>query len=197
MSIKILLADDHNMIRQSLRATLEKEPDFIVVGETDSGEKIVELAKKLNPHIIVMDISMPIMNGIEATKQILIKNSKIKVIGLSMYKDKRYILGMLNAGAKGYLLKESMLEDLTRAVRFVASDNSYLSPEAAAVLIPDFMNSIKTKENDEVSILTNREKEILIYIANGKTSKEIASTLSISTGTVDNHRKNLMKKLTQ
>lgn len=195
MKTRILIADDHKILRAGLCALLEKQPDMEVIGEADSGTRAVSLAKKKSPHLIIMDINMPDMNGIEATKRILSENDGIKVLALSMYADKGYVINMLKAGASGYLLKDCALEELANAIRAVMDNKTYLSPVLVDSILKDLID-LATKDDLSVySILTSREREVLQRLAEGRTTKEIAFDLGISIKTVETHRQQISAKL--
>jgi len=194
MKIKILLSDDHKLFRQCLRTLLEKQSDMTVTGEADNGISTIELSEKLLPDVILMDISMPDMNGIEATKRIVSNNPAIKIIALSMHSDKRFITEMLKSGASGYLLKDSAFEELSIAIRTVMKNQSYLSSTITDIVIRDYIN-IKNKENSAFTLLSSREREVLQLLSEGKTTKEIALCLQVSNKTIETHRKQIMDKL--
>lgn len=194
--IKILLADDHTLIRGGLRLTLEQHPDLVVVGEAEDGRQAVALAASLKPDVIVMDIGMPNLNGIEAARQITQAESPPAVIVLSMHHDETYILRALKAGVRGYLLKDSAQSDLVRAVRAVAEGKSFFSPAVSKILLEDYMRKLqRTGAEDSYDLLSPREREILQLVAEGKSNKEVAATLNISVYTVETHRSNIMDKL--
>ena len=195
MSIKVIIADDHKIMRNGLKSMLEKQRDIEIIAEASDGRTTVELAIKLKPDVIIMDIAMPDMNGIEATRQIIGKSPKIKVIALSMHSDKQFILEMLNAGASGYLLKDCAFHELINAIHSVASNRSYLSPEIADVMIKEFKHVITKESLSVFSLLTSRERQVLQLIAEGKTTKEIAYTLKVSTKTIETYRQQIMYKL--
>jgi two-component system response regulator NreC len=193
---RILLADDHGVVRKGLRFLLERQPGFEVVGEAGDGREAVRVADTENPDIVIMDIAMPLLNGIDATAQILKRNPKIGVIILSMHSDEDYLLSALNAGAKGYLLKESAEVDLVRAVEAVAKGTPFFSPEIAKTMLEDYMRFLQQRNlQDSYDLLTEREKEVLQLLAEGKSNKEVATILDISVYTVDTHRLHLMQKL--
>jgi len=195
-SIRILLADDHGIVRQGLRSVLTRDSSFEIVAEAADGREAVMLAESLSPHIVIMDIAMPELSGIEATAQIVKNNPEVRVIVLSMHSDETYLLRALNAGAKGYLLKDSADVDLVRAVHAVYRDKPFFSPEIAQVLLEDYMRSLQQKRlQDSYELLTDREKEVLQLLAHGKSNKEVATALDVSTNTVETHRNSLMKKL--
>lgn len=195
MSIKVIIADDHKIMRDGLKSMLEKQRDVEIIAEASDGRTTVELAIKLKPDVIIMDIAMPDMNGIEATRQIIEKSPKIKVIALSMHSDKQFILEMLNAGASGYLLKDCASHELVNAIHSVASNRSYLSPEIADVMIKEFKHVISKENLSAFSLLTPRERQVLQLIAEGKTTKEIAYTLKVSSKTIETYRQQIMDKL--
>lgn len=195
MTIRMVLADDHALFRQSLKSMLERQKDFIVVGEARNGREVVELAEKEKPDIVLMDIGMPDLNGIEATKRIVGKNGTVKVIALSMHGDGQFVSRMLKAGASGYLLKDSIFEDLVSAIRSVIEGKGFLSPEIANVVIDDYVRKSGNEKRSQNNMLTTREKEVLQLLAEGNTSKQIATTLNISIKTVENHRSQISQKL--
>jgi DNA-binding NarL/FixJ family response regulator len=195
VSISILLADDHRMMREALRSALEELPDLTVVGEADNGRAAVELARALSPNVVIMDVSMPGLNGVEASRRILRHTRAAKVIALSMHGDKRYVTRMLEAGATGYLLKSDAITDLVRAVRGAVANGTYLSPAIARDVLDLYVrHPIQGKPAGETQ-LTDREREVLQLLAEGKSSKEMAACLQLSVKTVETHRGRLMKKL--
>lgn len=189
--IRILLADDHKLVRQGFRLILLSQPDMDVVGETGNGREAVELARTLRPDVVVMDVTMPELNGIEATRRIREISPHIRVLALSVHRDSVYVREIIRAGAEGYLLKESADTDLLAAVRAVAAGNSYLSPEVSGVILRDY----RKHATNPLDLLTSREREVLQLIAEGKTNKEIATLLNLSIYTVDGHRARIMDKL--
>jgi two-component system response regulator NreC len=196
MSIRILLADDHGIVRKGLRFLLERQAGMEVVGEASDGREAVRLAEQLNPDIVIMDIAMPLLNGIEATTQIVKKDPRTQVIILSMHSDEDYLLSALNAGAKGYLLKDSAEADVVRAVQSVTKGAPFFSPEIAKTLLEDYMRFLQQRNlQDSYELLTEREKETLQLLAEGKSNKEVATLLNVSVHTVDTHRTHLMQKL--
>ena len=195
MSTRILLADDHKITRQGLRSLLEKQKDMEVVAEADNGRSAVRLAAELAPDIVIMDVTMPDLNGIEATKQILAKSPDIKIIALSMHSDALFVTEMLKSGAAGYLLKDCAFEELTRAIRTVADDKTYLSPAISGVVIEDYIHRLTSTEVTGSDILTDREKEVVQLMAEGNSTKQIALKLHISVKTVETHRRQVMGKL--
>ena len=194
-TIKILIAEDHNIVRHGLRQSLSQEEDMMVVAEADNGRKAVELASEHNPDVIVMDVSMPDMNGIEATRQILKINPDIKIIALSMHSEKQYVLSMVKAGARGYLLKTNLFEELLTAIRTVIDGNVFLSPEITEHIVKSAINPNDDSELLAFYTLTSREREVLQLIAEGRPHSDIADCLFISKKTVDSHRFNIMHKL--
>jgi DNA-binding NarL/FixJ family response regulator len=195
MSIKILLADDHKIVRDGLRSLIDKQSDMEVIAEAEDGRTTVKLAKELKPDIVIMDITMPDLNGIDATQQIINEISKIKVIGLSMHSDKRFVSGILKAGASAYLLKECDFNEMVHAIKTVLDDEIYLSPKIASVVIQDYLHSMQPTVVQESKTLTLREREVLQLLAEGKSNKEIASELFVSVKTVETHRHRIMSKL--
>jgi len=196
MSIRILLADDHAVMRTGLRLVLERQSDFEVVAEAADGREAVALASKLTPDVAVLDIGMPNLNGIEATRQIGAASPNIAVVILSMHSDEAYVLRALKAGARGYLLKESAESDLITAIRAVHSGKAFFSPAVSRMLVEDYVRQLQDREiEDSYDLLTTREREILQLIAEGKSNKEIAAALNLSLYTVETHRGNLMEKL--
>jgi DNA-binding NarL/FixJ family response regulator len=193
--IKIILADDHQIVRHGLRSLLSAEPDMEVVGEADNGRAVVKLVQEKSPQVVIMDISMPDLNGIEATRQILSESPGIKVIALSMHSDSLFVLNMFKAGASGYLLKDCALEELVKAVRTVLSRKIYLSPGISDIVIKDFVIGWSPPESSAYSILTTREREVLQLMAEGRNTNQIAESLCVSVKTVEAHRKQLMNKL--
>jgi len=195
MSIKILLADDHKIIRDGLRSLIEKCPEMEVVGEADNGRMTIQLARELEPDVVIMDISMPDLNGIDATHQIIADVPGIKVIALSMHSDKRFVVGMFKAGAAGYLLKDCAFDELEQAVKTVLADHTYLSPKIATVVIKDYVPQVLTEDTSAFSVLSAREREVLQLLAEGKTTKDIASDLFLSVKTIETYRQRIMDRL--
>ena len=195
MSIRVLLSDDHRIMRQGLRALLEKEPDIKVVGEAEDGYSTIELARKLKPQVVVMDVTMHGLNGIEATHQITKEMPNIKVLALSMHTDQRFIEGMLRAGAIGYLPKDCASEELVGAIRTVLSNQTYLSPSIADVVRRDYLSQRRGADISVSYVLTEREREVLQLMAEGKNTKEIASRLQVSVKTIETFRQHIMQKL--
>ncbi len=195
MRLRLLLADDHGMFREGLRALIEKQTDLEVVGEAANGREAVRLARDLTPTVVVMDVSMPDLNGVEATRRILKRSPKAKVIALSMHSDRRFVVEMLRAGAQGYLLKNCAYEELVCAIRTVAGGRVYLSPRIAGVVLEDCVRSA-APEAAPASALTARQREVLQLLAEGHGTKQIARRLHVSAKTIDTHRHNIMNRLT-
>lgn len=196
MSIRIILADDHGIVRKGLRFVLEQEPAMEVVGEAGDGREAIRLAEELKPDVVVMDIAMPNLNGIDATAQIVKREPRAGVIILSVHSDESYILRALTAGAKGYLLKDSADNDLVRAVQAVAQGRPFFSPAITQTLLEDYMRYLQQRGlEDSYDLLTEREREVLQLLAEGKSNKEVASLLNLSLYTVETHRTHLMQKL--
>ena len=196
MGISVLIADDHKIMLAGLRSLLEKQADIEVVAEAENGRKAVQSAMDNKPDVVVMDVSMPDLNGIEATKQIVENLPETRVIALSMHSDKRFVMGMLRAGASGYLLKDCASQELANAIHQVAVGKKYLSPEITGVVIDDFLLGASSEEvATATSKLSAREREVLQLIAEGWSTKQIASHLYVSVKTIETHRRQIMKKL--
>ncbi len=194
--IRILIADDHGIVRTGLKLLLERVPDMEVVGEASDGREAVRLAKELRPDIIVMDIGMPLLNGLDAAGQIIRENEGIGIIILSMYADESYIVRALDAGARGYLLKDNADDDIERAIRSVAIGRPFFTPSIAQALLEDYVRLMRERRvQDSYELLTEREREVLQLLAEGKSNKEAATVLSLSPYTIETHRQNLMQKL--
>jgi DNA-binding NarL/FixJ family response regulator len=192
----VLIADDHDVVRAGVKSLLERHEDIEIVGEASNGRQVVRMAQELSPSIVVMDIAMPELNGIDAAGQILRHEAETKVIILSMYADEEFLVRALTAGVKGYLLKDSVQADLLRAVRAVATGRSFFSPEIAQTLAEDYVRQLQQKGlQDSYELLTEREREILQLLAEGKSNKEAAAVLNVSPYTVETHRTHLMQKL--
>jgi two-component system response regulator NreC len=189
--IRILLADDHALVRQGFRMILEAQPDMQIVGQAGNGREAVELAEKLQPDVVVMDVAMPDLNGIEATRRMASSAPRTRVLALSMHKDSVYVREILRAGARGYLLKDSGDADLLAAVRAVAKGEGFISPAVSDSVLTDYRKHV----TDPLDLLTSREREVLQLIAEGKTNKEIATDLNLSVYTVEAHRGRIMEKL--
>ncbi|MBU2548717.1 MAG: response regulator transcription factor [Proteobacteria bacterium] len=195
MSIRLILADDQNIMREGLRFLLEKESDFEVIAEGNTGRAAVEMAKKHKPDIVVIDITMPELNGIQAARRIIEECPGVGVIALSVHSERQYVEGMLQAGALGYLLKDCAGQDLADAIRAVVKGQTYLSPKIAGMVVEGFVNHLSGQIKQSAAVLTNREREVLQLLAEGKVRKEIASILGISTRTVETHRRQIMEKI--
>ncbi|MHC4351175.1 MAG: response regulator [Planctomycetota bacterium] len=195
MSIGVLLADDHAIIREGLRSLLEKQPDMEVLADTDEGRKAVELTRELLPDVVIMDVTMAGLNGIEATRLITSEFPEVRVIALSIHSQRRFIADMLSAGAAGYILKECLFDELVQAIRAVAVGGRYLSPRIADVVVEDYVNRLSTTVDSPLSDLTGREREVLQLVAEGKSTKEIALELHVSTKTIEANRRQIMEKL--
>jgi DNA-binding NarL/FixJ family response regulator len=195
LKLRVLLAEDHQLVRQGLRSMLENESDIEVVAEAVNGEEAVELAKKWRPKIVVMDIGLPRLNGLEATQRIAEDMPDVKVLILSVQTDRRSVSRALRRGASGYMQKDSAFEELARALRVVARGKTYLSPSITGVLVEDYVRVYPEDLASKPSVLTPREREVLQLIAEGHTTKEIASLLWISVKTVETHRRNIMRKV--
>jgi len=190
-----MIVDDHQIVREGLRAMLEKEHDIKVVGEAVDGRMTERLARELVPDVILMDVAMPDLNGIEATRQIVAELPGVKIIALSMHDDRRFVLNMFKAGAAGYMLKDCAFKDLAKAIRVVMSHKTYLSHEIADIVVKDYLASTSPTESSVFQLLSPREREVLQLIAEGKTSNLIADNLHISVKTVESHRQQIMIKL--
>jgi DNA-binding NarL/FixJ family response regulator len=190
-AIKVLLADDHTIVRQGLKLILAAQPDFEVVGEAANGREAADLAEKLRPDIVLMDVQMPELNGIEATRRMVAANSRIRVLVLSMHKEALYVREVLKAGARGYILKDAIDTELLSAMRSVARGDGYISPGVSNALLTDY----REQSSNPLDTLSTREREVLQLIAEGKTNKEVATKLNLSVYTVDSHRGKIMEKL--
>lgn len=195
MNIKVLLVDDHKIVREGLRSLLEKEGDITIVAEADNGRTAAQRATEMLPDVVVMDIAMPEMNGIEATRRITAENPEIRVLALSMHSARRFVSEALSVGAKGYLLKDCAADELVRAIRTVAADKIYLSPDITDQIVKDYVKNLPDSPPAALNMLSTREKEVLQLIAEGRNTKEIAFTLNVSIKTIETHRQQIMKKL--
>ncbi len=191
-----MLADDHTVVRDGLRALLEKQPDMAVVGEAADGRDSIRLAEEQSPDVVIMDIGMPNLNGIEATRRILAANPRTAVLMLSMHQDESYVLRSLKAGARGYLLKDSLRSEVIEAVRAVFQGRSFLTRKVSRMLQEDYVQQLETRGlDDRYDLLTDREREILQMVAEGKSNKEVAGLLNIGQTTVETHRAHILQKL--
>jgi len=195
MSVRLILADDHKIMREGLRALLAKQKEIEVIAEAESGRGVVELCAQLHPDVVVIDISMPDMNGIDATRQIVKQAPDVKVIALSMHSDKKYVKEMLIAGASGYLLKDAAFEELGQAIATVIKNKTYLSPQITDTVVKDYINENVPPCSITSMALSAREREVLQLLAEGKATKVIAAKLFVSVKTVETHRKQIMDKL--
>jgi len=195
MSVNVLLADDHKIVRDGLRTLIESHGSMNVVAEAETGQKTINLAKELHPQVIIMDISMPDINGIDATRKITSDLPGIKIIALSMHADRHFVIGMLEAGASGYLLKDCAFEELVNAIHTVLANHTYLSPTIADIVVKNYVHKASGPSVVVSSELTPRERELLQLLAEGMTAKQIASTLHVSVKTVETHRRNITQKL--
>jgi two-component system response regulator NreC len=194
--IRILLADDHTVMRNGLRLLLERQRNLTVVGEASDGRETVRLAEQLSPDVVVMDIAMPNLNGIEAARQIMAVNPDIAIVILSMHSDESYVIRALKAGARAYLLKDSAEGDLIASIHAITDGKSFFSPAISRILVEDYMRQLEQKHvEDTYELLTAREREILQLLAEGKTNKEAAAMLNLSIYTVETHRTHILQKL--
>jgi DNA-binding NarL/FixJ family response regulator len=195
MPTRVLLADDHAIIRQGLCALLEKQPDIEVVGAAEDGRKAMELVREMAPDIVIMDISMPNLNGIDATRRIIGDSAGTKVIALSIHSSRRFVAEMLMAGASGYILKECLFDELMEAIRTVLNGGIYLSSRITGVVIGDYVKHLSSEREPKTPALTEREREVLQLLAEGRSTKQIALQLHVSPKTIESNRRNIMNKL--
>jgi DNA-binding NarL/FixJ family response regulator len=195
VKIKILLVDDHKILRDGICALLKRYDDMEVVGEAPDGKTAIRLVNELAPDIVIMDISMPDINGIDATRKILADNQNVKVIALTMHYDRQFVSEIFKAGASGYLMKESAFNELEHAVRIVMDGNTYINPQIASLVVESLVTQTGPASPKAFSLLTEREREVLQYITDGKSTKQIASDLNVSAKTVESHRRQVMGKL--
>jgi two-component system response regulator NreC len=193
MGVKIIVADDHAVMRQGLSTMLAQDPDITIVGQAENGREAVQLCRDQQPDVVIMDLSMPDMNGIEATRQITTACPRTRVVALSVHNNKRLVVEMLQAGAAGYLLKSSDFEEVVKAIKVVLSGKVYLSPDIAGLVVERIAD--RSPQTGLGTTLTSREREVLQLLAEGKRSQDIADTLYVSVKTVEAHRRNIMKKL--
>jgi two-component system NarL family response regulator len=195
MSIRILLVDDHKILRDALKGVLEREQDIAVVGEANDGGECLEMARQVQPDIVLMDIGLPVLGGVDATRALVAEDPAIKVVALSTFSDRRIVMQMLDAGARGYVVKSAGRDELLRAIRAVAYGRTYLCPDAASVLVESLRGKKAADSNPPADPIGRREREVLQLLADGHTSAEIGKRLHIATSTVEVHRRNLMRKL--
>lgn len=189
------MVDDHAIIREGLRSLLEKQPDMEVLADTDEGRKAVDLVREISPDVVIMDVTMAGLNGIEATRLITSEFPEVKIIALSIHSQRRFIADMLSAGAAGYILKECLFDELVQAIQAVAVGGRYLSPRIADVVVDDYVKRLSSTVDSPLSALTGREREVLQLVAEGKSTKEIALELHVSTKTIEANRRQIMEKL--
>jgi DNA-binding NarL/FixJ family response regulator len=194
VTIRILIADNHTLFSQGVRSLAEQQPDFEIVGEASDGREAVARARELRPDVVLMDVVMPGLNGLDATRQIRKETPETRVLALSMHTDKRYVLGMLEAGASGYLAKDSAFDEVARALRVVAGGHVYLAPAIAGLVVEGYARRA-SQPVATPAVLSSREREVLQLLAEGCTSREIARQLHISVKTVETHRRNMLAKL--
>jgi DNA-binding NarL/FixJ family response regulator len=195
MKARILLVDDHKMMRDGLRALIEKHTGMEVVGEAADGRTAIQCVQELNPDVVVMDITMPDMNGMAATRQIIRERSRAKVLILSMHADRRFVAETLGAGAAGYLLKDGAFEELVLAIRTVVAGKTYLSPDIAGLMVDEYKQRLSSAKPAVVPVLSAREREVLQLLAEGQSTKQIAAELGVSVKTIETHRQQIMTKL--
>ena len=195
MSVRILVVEDHKVVRQGLRALIEHQPGMEVIGEAGNGRMAVQLVQELNPDVVIMDIAMPDLNGIEAARQIHARAPATKVLALSMHSDKRFVVAMLKAGASGYLLKDCAFEELADAIRAVIANRTFLSPQIADFMIKDYIRISPNTELSVFSLLTPRQRQVLQLVSEGKTTSDIAAHLQVSGKTVETYRQQIMERL--
>jgi len=195
MGTRIILVDDHAVVREGLRSLIEKQPDMAVVGEAEDGRKAVELVRELQPDAVITDITMPNLNGVDATRQIVREFPKVKVLALSIHCNRTFVADMLRAGASGYVLKECSFDELVEAIRTVVGGGTYLSPKVAGVVVSDYVNHLFRRAESSLERLTEREREVLQLVGEGKNTKQVALALHVSTKTVEANRRKIMEKL--
>ncbi|MGZ8919352.1 MAG: response regulator [Limisphaerales bacterium] len=195
VSVRIVIADDHKLMREGLSSLLSQQADIQVVGQATNGREAVQLAERDNPDVVVMDVSMPVLNGIDATRQIISRSPRTRVIALSMHSDRQFVAEMFRAGARGYLLKDSAFEELASAITRVAKDETYIAPKINGFKLEDYTKTDDRADSLIAPRLSEREREVLQMMAEGKGTKEIAADLHLSAKTVETHRQHLMDKL--
>lgn len=192
--MRVLIVDDHKMMRQGLRALLEREPDIEVVGEAENGRLALRLAGETSPDVVLMDVAMPSLNGVDATRQLLAACPRTKVVGLSMHRSVRFVASMLQAGASGYVLKDRAFDELIQAVREAAAGGSYLSPPLLTEVLGDYIRHLDSGGDEVSTPLSPRETEVLQLVAEGRSTKDAAAELCVSVKTIETHRRNIMRK---
>lgn len=195
MKIRVVVVDDHQLVKEGICSLLKDEPEVEVIGDAADGRAAVRMAEELAPDVVLMDVALPGLNGVEATRQIVKSRPRVRVLALSMYADGNYVSEMLKAGAAGYLLKDCDLEELTRAIRTVAADHTYLSPQISNLVVSDYLEHLPEDGQSPAEVLTPREREVLQLLAEGKSVKDIAAKLKVSIKTVETHRRQIMEKL--
>ncbi len=195
MSTRILIADDHSILRQGLKALLGRQRQMAVVGEADNGTAVIRMARETKPDVVIMDVAMPVLNGIEATRQLIAAMPLIKVVALSMHSDRRFVIEMLRAGARGFVLKQSAFEELIRAVEAVLRGETFLSAGVVDVVVRDYVHKLAGSDSPAYLQLTQRERQILQLMAEGRNTKEISEAVNISPKTVETHRNSIKEKL--
>lgn len=195
MSIRVLIVDDHKIMREGLRSLLEKQSEIEVVGEAENAQEALKMAEETTPDLAIIDVVMPGLNGIEATRRILNKVPALKVIALSMYSDKRFVTEMLRAGASGYLLKDCAVEELDGAIRAVMENRTYITPRIVDIIVKDYVSKGGKPTSSALSSLTGRQYEVLQLLAEGKTTREIARQMDLSIKTIESHRQQIISKL--
>lgn len=195
MKVRILLADDHRIMREGLKALLEKHPSLQVIAEAENGIETLELARREKPEVVIMDIAMPDLNGIEATRQLKAELADIKIIALSMHSDRRFVSEILKAGASAYVLKQSAFEDLVEAIKAVMANRRFLSADILETVVNDYVTRLSQSEYEAFRQLSGRERQVLQLLAEGNSTKEIAYKLGVSVKTIESHRQNIMSKL--
>ncbi|MBN1796357.1 MAG: response regulator transcription factor [Sedimentisphaerales bacterium] len=195
MATRIIIVDDHGIIREGLKVLLEKYDDIEVIGQANDGRSAVELTRQLEPDIVIMDITMPNLNGIDATKQIIEQSRKIKVIALSIHSSRHFVADMLKAGASGYVLKESLFDELIEAIDTVTKGKIYLSPGITSTVVDDYVKYIKKGNTSRLSRLSTRERQVLQLLSEGKSTRKIALELHVSPKTIETNRRHIMEKL--
>ena len=195
MKIKILIADDHGIVREGLRSLLGKQAEMEIIGEADDGRKALDLVRELEPDVVIMDISMPNLNGVDATRHIVREHPKIKVIALSMHSSSMFVADMIKAGASGYILKDCLFDELAEAIKTVYDGGVYLSPDVVSLVVGDYMNRLSGAGGLPLESLSEREREVLQLIGEGKNTKQIAQILHVSTKAIEANRRKIMEKL--